>query len=183
LTGRASAVPLLGADAPETPGAPYRPKFLNPHQWKTLSVLCGLIIPADDRSGSATQAGVPEFIDDFANLRGEKVQTMLSGGLAWLDWRCNRDYANDFADCAPAEQTEALDSIAYPEKAKPEDSFGVTFFGELRGLIMEGFYTSKEGIQDLQYKGNQMVMDWEGCPENVTSRLGVNYSNWEHWKS
>lgn len=180
LVARASAGPLFGADAPD---ASYQPKFLNPHQWKTLSVLCELIIPADDRSGSATQAGVPAFIDDFANLRGEKVQTTLSGGLAWLDWRCNRDYANDFVDCTSVQQTAVLDSIAYPEKAKPEDSFGVIFFGELRGLIMEGFYTSKEGIQDLQYMGNKMVADWEGCPENVTSRLGVNYSHWEHWKS
>ncbi|MGH9378373.1 MAG: gluconate 2-dehydrogenase subunit 3 family protein [Terriglobia bacterium] len=182
LAARALAAPLSG-DAPETPGAPYQPKALNPHQWKTLSILCGLIIPADDRSGSATQAGVPEFIDDFVNLRGEKVQTMLSGGLAWLDWRCNQDYANDFANCTAAQQTAMLDRIADREKAKPEDAFGAAFFMELRGLIMEGFYTSKLGIQDLQYMGNQMVADWEGCPENVTSRLGVNYSHWEHWKS
>lgn len=183
LAARASAAPLFGAGAQDAPGASYQPKFLNPHQWKTVVLLCGLIIPADERSSSAADAGVPEFIDDFANLRGEKMQTMLSGGLAWLDWRCNRDYAHDFVDCTATQQKETLDSIAYPEKAKPEDAFGVIFFSELRNLIMEGFYTSKEGIKDLQYMGNKMVADWEGCPENVTSRLGVNYSHWKHWKS
>lgn len=175
-----AATPAAGAQ-PEDSGAAYQPKFLNPHQWKSVSRLCELIIPADERSASAKDAGVPAVIDDFANLRGDRMQTMLSGGLAWLDWRCNRDYANDFVDCTPAQQTEMLDRIAYPEKAKPEDAFGAVFFTEIRSAIMEGFYTSKEGIKDLQYMGNKMVADWEGCPKNVTEALGVNYSDWEYW--
>lgn len=177
----ASAVAAYPPPALPAPGATYQPKFLNPHQWQTLSILCDMIIPADSHSASATDAGVPAFIDDYANLRGDKVKTMLSGGIAWLDWRCNRDYANDFSACTSDQRKAVLDSIAYPEKAKPEDTFGATFFTELRGAVMEGFYSSKEGVKDLQYLGNKMVSHWEGCPENVTERLGVNYSNWLHW--
>lgn len=181
LAAQAQAAPQRSGDESRT--APYKPKALDAHQWKTLSILCDLIIPADSHSGSATQAGVPEFIDDFLNLRGEKIQAMMSGGLAWLDWRSNQDYGHNFAGCTEAQQKELLDRIAFPAKARPGDSFGTAFFTPLRGLVMEGFYTSKMGIEDLQYMGNQMVADWEGCPENVTTRLGVDYSNWEHWTS
>src|ERR1039457_7311452 len=41
----------------------YRRKVFDDHQWRTAQVLCDLIIPADEHSGSATAAGVPEFID------------------------------------------------------------------------------------------------------------------------
>jgi gluconate 2-dehydrogenase gamma chain len=175
--GLATPAPALPfASGKESPAAQYKPKVLDARQWKTLSILCDLIIPADGHSGSATQAGVPEFIDDFLNLRGEKIQAMMSGGLAWLDWRSNQDYGNDFAGCTETQQKELLDRIAFPAKARPGDTFGAAFFTPLRGLVMEGFYTSKMGIEDLQYMGNQMVADWEGCPQNVTTRLGVDYS-------
>src|SRR3954447_24806883 len=58
-------LPLPAAARAAGPSGTYQRKVFNDHQWKTVSVLCDLIIPADDRSGSATQAGVPEFIDDW----------------------------------------------------------------------------------------------------------------------
>ena len=44
-------------------GAPYKPKFFTAHEWATVRVLVDIIIPKDERSGSATDAGVPEFMD------------------------------------------------------------------------------------------------------------------------
>ena len=40
-------------------GVAYKPKFFTPHEWETVRVLVDLIIPRDERSGSATDAGVP----------------------------------------------------------------------------------------------------------------------------
>ena len=53
-------------------------------------MLCDLIIPADERSVSASQAGVPEFIDDWIQFRTEQDGNMnlraeIFGGLMWLD--------------------------------------------------------------------------------------------------
>ena len=180
MAASVSAASLDGGEA--VPPAAFTPKALDPHQWKTLSVLCDLIIPEDGHSGSATQAGVPEFSDDFLEVRGEKYKTEMAGGLAWLDLRCNHEFGRDFVDCTGAEQQQMLNRIAYPGKSKPEDAYGAAFFMPLRDLIMDGFYTSEIGIADLQYQGNKMVAHWDGCPENVTSRLGVDYSNWRHWK-
>src|ERR1051326_325750 len=44
-------------------GAAFQPKFFTPQEYETVRVLVDLIIPKDERSGSATDAGVPQFMD------------------------------------------------------------------------------------------------------------------------
>src|ERR1035441_2452240 len=53
------------AAPPAPPKTADRREVSHDHQWRTAQVLCDLIIPADEHSGSATAAGVPEFIDDW----------------------------------------------------------------------------------------------------------------------
>jgi hypothetical protein len=178
VPGVAAASPSTGAGEAE-----YTPMVFNPHQWKTLQVLSDLILPADGRSGSATEAGVPAFIDDWLHLNGGLLKTQVLGGLVWIDMESNRLFALDFAACSEAQQKQILDRIAYPGKAAPEDSGAVASFNHIRGLVLAGFYSSKMGVEDLQYQGNKMLESWNGCPESATSRLGVDYTHWDHWES
>lgn len=178
VPGVAAASPAARAGAAE-----YAPKVFSSQQWKTLQVLSDLILPADGRSGSATQAGVPAFIDDWLALNGGLLKTEVLGGLTWIDMESNRLFALDFAACSEAQQKQILDRIAYPAKAAPGDSGAVASFNHIRDLVLGGFYTSKMGVGDLQYQGNKMLESWDGCPESATSRLGVDYSHWEHRES
>ena len=66
-----------------------------------------------------------------------------------------------------------LDDIAWPAKAKPELSHGVTFFNRMRDMTAAGFFSSKMGVEDLQYTGNVMVPEWKGCPDEAHRKLGV----------
>jgi hypothetical protein len=66
-----------------------------------------------------------------------------------------------------------LDRIAYPKEAAPEDAAGVTFFNEMRDLVVSGFFSSKMGVKDLPYLGNQMLTEWNGCPPEVLEKLGL----------
>ncbi len=154
--------------------AGYQRKVLNEHEWKTVNVLCDLIIPADERSGSASQAGVPAFIDDWLNFKGGELLAEIRGGLTWLDIECNQRFEHNFVDCAPAQQNETLDRIAYPAKASPRDSNYVAFFNHLRDLVVGGFFSSEVGVKDLPYLGNKVVTDWEGCPPNVLATIEKN---------
>ena len=158
--------------------AEYAPKVFTAHQWKTLHVLSDLILPAEGHSGSATVAGVPEFIDDWLTLQDDLLKTEVLGGLTWIDMECNRHFGRDFAACSEAQQKQILDRIAYPAKAAPEDSGVAASFNHIRDPVLEGFYTSKMGVEELKYKGNEMLESWDGCPEAATSRLGVDYTNW-----
>ncbi len=151
----------------------YQPKIFDPQEWKTVHVLCDLIIPADERSASATAAGVPEFIDDWLDFqRGELLPT-IRGGLAWLDIECNRQFHNDFTDATDSQRKQILDRVAYPKKAAPRDANAVTFFNRFRDLVVSGFFTSETGIRDLPYLGNEPRSEWQGCPSSVLTQLGL----------
>ncbi len=161
------------ASAAEQSPAAYQPKVLSDHEWKTIRLLSDLIIPADEPSGSATEAQVPEFIDDWLEFSGGGLLAEIRGGLTWLDMECNRQFGRDFLDCSEAQQKQLLDRIAYPQKAAPEDANAVAFFNRLRDLVVSGFFSSKMGVKDLPYLGNTMVRDWEGCPPAVLAKLGL----------
>lgn len=143
----------------------YVPKFFSEHAFKTLQSLCAAIIPADDESKGAVEAGAPEFID---LLTSENVdyQVALGGGLMWLDNTCIDRYENAYLDCTPQQQREILDQIAYRKNARHERSLepGVEFFSFLRKLTADGFFTSEIGIAYLGYIGNTYVQDFPGCP-------------------
>ena len=162
--------------------AAFKPKFFTPHEWATVRVLVDLIIPKDERSGSATDAGVPEFMDYLMLDRpvtGEsdrtRRQTAMRGGLRWLDGECRRRVKKNFVDCAPAERAAVLDDIAWPERAKdnPAITNGVAFFSSFRDLTASGFWSSKIGVEDLQYMGNVANPSWEGCPAEALTHLGL----------
>jgi gluconate 2-dehydrogenase gamma chain len=148
-------------------------KFFDEHEMKTIATLSDIIIPKDEVSGSATDAGVPDFIEFMAKDR-PGYQLPLRGGIKWLDLQCMRRYDADFVSCTPAQQTEMIDEIAYPEKAKPEMQHGVSFFNTMRDLTACGFFTSKIGLADIGYMGNR-PNQWNGVPQDVLDQYGMQY--------
>lgn len=176
-------------------GITFRPKFFTNHEYRTVRVLVDIIIPKDERSGSATEAGVPEFMDFMmtdppAPLRPTALrqgfssqellsarQTAMRGGLAWLDMECARRFDRTFRTCTEAARKQVLEDIAWPATARPELSHGVAFFNSFRDLTATGFWTSKTGIEDLEFQGNVFVGEWTGCPEGALKKLGVKYDD------
>ena len=157
-------------------GAPYEPKQFTPHEWETVRILVDLIIPKDERSGSATEAGVPEFMD-FMLGDDPGLAVPVHGGLAWLDHECVDRYGKSFVACGEAERAAVLDDIAWPRKAKPQHGSGVAFFNKFRDLTASGFFSSRLGVQDLRYIGNTFVSEWKGCPPDALAKLGVRYED------
>ena len=179
ILGIAPAAAAAQTQAGHTHAAPpapakqaYQRKVFDDHQWRSMQVLCDLIIPADEHSGSATAAGVPEFIDDWLDFRAREdgnqdLAAGVLGGLAWLDLESARLFQKDFAVAAPAEQKQILDRIAWPARAAAEDSRWAAFFTHFRDLTVSGFFSSKMGVADLPYLGNKAVAEWQGCDPKV----------------
>jgi hypothetical protein len=153
----------------------FAEKFFDAHEMKTIAVLVDIIIPKDETSGSATDAGVPDFIEFIAKDM-PRYQLPLRGGLKWLDVQCMKQFNGDFASLAAAQQIQMLDQIAYPELAKPEMQQGVAFFNTMRDLTACGFFSSKMGMADLGYKGNTPNV-WDGVPKEVLEQYGVKYDD------
>lgn len=153
---------------------PFQPAFFTAHEWRTVRVLADLVLPADERSGSATDAGVPEFMD-FMLMERESLQIPIRGGLRWLDAESVERFGGPFVELPAERQGTLLDDIAWPTRARPEVAPGVEFFSAFRDLTASGFFSSKVGMEDLQYMGNRAVAEWTGCPPEAIERLGVSY--------
>lgn len=145
-------------------------QFFTTHELATIGVLSDIIIPADGTSGSATDAGVPEFIE-FMVKDIPAYQTPMRGGLKWLDVQCQRRYGHAFVQCDDTQQLQLVDEIAYPAKAKPEMAQGVAFFSLMRNLTASGFFTSEMGVKDIGYAGNRPGV-WDGVPDDVLEAHG-----------
>jgi len=153
---------------------PFAPAFFTAEELATVKVLADLVIPRDDRSGSATDAGVPEFMDFILN-ENSGMQTPFRGGLAWINTEAGERFGKGFTAVTEAQRRAILDDIAWPKKAKPEFSQGVAFFNRFRDMTASGFFSSKVGVEDLKYIGNEFVMEWKGCPPEALAKLGVSY--------
>lgn len=149
----------------------WKSQFFTDHEFETVRQLANLVIPADERSGNAEDAGVPQFIDFMMLDRPEK-QTPMRGGLNWLDMQCLKRYDNEFINCTEAQKKDMLDDIAYPDEAAPDMKAGVNFFNRFRDLVASGFWSSKIGIEDIGYMGNT-AYNWEGCSKEALKHLNL----------
>ena len=171
----------------------YKVKAFKPNEYKTLQRLAVIIVPADDVSGSALDAGAPEFIDTLSS-QNPALAGIFHGGLAWLDAEMRKRFQKTFLAASPAQQTEMLDLLVTAEKAEtarrseellyrrtPDyQAFsgytvkrasdlgpGVTFFDWVRRMTVDAFYTSPIGIKDLGYKGNRAWSKYEVPRESI----------------
>jgi len=145
-------------------------EYFNADEMNLLGILSDIIIPADDKSGSASKAGVPDFIDFMAKDVPE-MQVKLRGGLAWMSFEAQSRFGKGFDEITAEERLSIVDDVAYPEKNKEEFTAGKKFFGLLRFLTLTGFYTSKEGLNDLDYQGN-VANNWDGVPDDELKKHG-----------
>ncbi len=154
----------------------FTSNFLTQHEFATVTTLTEMILPADSRSGGASSAGVPEFID-FMMLDQPDRQRAMRNGLRWLDTECRQRFEQSFVDCSDEERARLLDDIAWPERTSENLEEGVRFFSNIRDLTATGFWTSQEGIDDLRYLGNRYLTNWQGCPPDALAKLGVRYED------
>jgi len=166
--------PVPAAEAATSPPGTL---FFTTHELATVRVLADYVIPKDARSGSATDAKAPEFIDAMLADKetSEGAKTAMRGGLAWLDQESRNRFGKTFIAATDAQRRQILDDIAWPKKARPEMSQGVAFFNRFRDATASAFFSSAMGWQDLRYVGNVFNPNWNGCPQPALDKLGVSY--------
>jgi gluconate 2-dehydrogenase gamma chain len=179
FTWSEAAVKRAQAAHQSASAAAEAPRFFSESEWRTVRILCDLVLPPDDRSVGAVEAGVPEFIDFMmmdAEVPGRRErQVAMRGGLAWIDYRSSKRFGQSFEQASDVQRKAVLDEIAWPESAASDVSQGVAFFNSFRDLVATGFWSSKAGIEDLDYRGNRFVPEWTGCPDEALRHLGVKY--------
>jgi len=145
----------------------YTPKCFTEHEFLTLRRLSDLIIPADEHSPGALQAGAAEWIDYMAATSPELAE-IYTGGMGWLDHEMQKRYGASFLDSKPDQQTVLLDVIAYRKNESSETAPGIKFFAWVRKMVADAYYTSPIGIKDLGYMGNT-AMSHFSVPEQAVA--------------
>jgi hypothetical protein len=159
----------------------YKPGDLWPltftkEQHREVVALCDVIIPADDKSPSASSVGVPDFIDEWISAPYPEQtadKQIVIEGLGWLEDESKKRFQKVFADLTAEQQHQICEDICYAPKAKPEFKSAADFFAKLRNLTAGGFYTTPTGWKDLQYIGNVPLTQFDGPPPEVLAHLGL----------
>jgi len=154
-------------------------RFFAADELETLRLLADMILPRDERSGSASEAGAVEYIDFVVGEAEAAAQQAARDGLRWFDEECQRRFQRPFAGCDEAQRSELLGAIAWPARARSELRPAVEFFSHLRDLTAAAFFSSRLGILDLGYQGGVAVSEWRGAPEAALRELGVSYDEWD----
>jgi hypothetical protein len=140
----------------------------------TLAALCDTIIPADSRSPSASAVGVPAWINEYVSFENnQNALVRVRGGLVWLNLESNRRFGRPFVRLTQSERAQICDDICYTARAKPEFRTAALFFDQVRDLTAVGFYTTREGMQDLGYIGNVALPRFPEVSAEIRARLGV----------
>jgi gluconate 2-dehydrogenase gamma chain len=148
----------------------YKPKALNAHEYKTLEKLADFIVPTDETSGGAVEAGAPEWIDLLASQNPE-LRAIYTGGIAWLDRAMERQHQTDFLGAPENQQRAMLDLIAYRKNESPELGPGIKFFDWARKMVVDAYYTSPIGIKAIGYIGNTALAKFEVPREAIDYAL------------
>ncbi|MGA7413160.1 MAG: gluconate 2-dehydrogenase subunit 3 family protein [Bryobacteraceae bacterium] len=149
-------------------GAPSDTFFREP-DFASLSRISDLIIPPTDTAG-AIQAGVPLYIDRVVSTNPAH-QELVAEGLRYLDTEAQRlNGQGKFLALNEAHQLAILGPLCEAYDRDPTSTQlprPVQFFGLIKSLTADGYYTSRPGlIDELGYKGNHALPSYPSCPEH-----------------
>ncbi len=157
----------------------YEYVFFTPDELAAIRILADMIIPRDEVSGSATDAGTVEYVDFILSVSNDEIQQGWRDGLAWLDAECRRRFTNGYVACTDEQRGQIVDDIAWPRRAREEFTEQVEWFNTVRNLVGSGFFSSEMGVRDLGYIGNVFNPNWQGAPLEALDELGVSYGEWD----
>lgn len=154
-------------------------RFFNETELATVRLLADMVIPRDEKSGGATDAGSVEYMDFVLAESGDQAKQAWHDGLRWFDEECGRRFQKPFVQGDDAQRAAVLDDIAWPARSREELRQAAQFFNRVRDLTASAFFSSRMGVEDLGYIGNVFIPVWRGAPDEALRELGVSYDEWD----
>jgi hypothetical protein len=144
------------------PEGPYTPRSFSAAEFETISQVAERIIPATDTPG-AIGAGVPRYIDQVVTTNPEHKKR-FQDGLKWLDKESGRRFKKKFVKLSEAQQVEILTPLSEAVDSGREPGAGEKFFGLVKRMTADGYYTSQVGlVRELGYAGNTVLEKFPSC--------------------
>jgi hypothetical protein len=142
----------------------YMPRALTPAEYRVVDHLVDVILPADETSPGAHEAGVARYID-IVLLYGDKA-TLASwqSGVKAVDAAAREAHARSFIEITGEQRTGIVRMMAANE-TNPVTQLE-RFFETVKRLAVEAFYLSTTGKQSLGYKGDAAILRFSGCTDH-----------------
>ncbi len=156
LSQKLNALPVAAMDhmqaAPAAPTATaYTLQFFNQEESRFLDQLMEMIIPADEHSPGAHEAGTNLFADLMVATSSDGVKHQWKDGI-----RLIREEAKG------SSLAEAVRKAAVSEENPQTDL--QRFFVMLKQMTINGYYTSATGIhKEMEYVGNTYLAAFPEC--------------------
>jgi gluconate 2-dehydrogenase gamma chain len=141
---------------------PTKPLYFTRREFAILDALTEMIIPADEHSPGAHDAGVAAYIDrTVAEAFLPENKTSWRKGLAAMDAFSSEMNGKPFLEANKQHQTELLTKVASAEENPKSEA--EKFFTQLKQTTAFAYYSSSIGIhQDMEYKGNVLLDKFVG---------------------
>jgi len=152
------------------------PLIMTPAQRRLAGILSDLILPADERSPSASAIGVVDFVDEWVSAPypvHQQDRAIVLDGFVWLDAEATRRRGLAFSDLGASDQLVICDSICDVSRAAPALAMPARAFARYRDLTAGAYYSSPAGRKDLGYIGNVSLPRFDGPPAALLKALGL----------
>lgn len=167
--------PLYDPDYSKSMAGPWE-RLFSKEELELVSLLADWILPKDELGPSATEVGVPEFINEWISAPYPEQKEhceIVRGGLSWVNTESFRRHGSAFSEAGREQQQALLEDIANPQP-KPEHAVGGAFFKLFRQLCLGGYYTHSSTWKQLGYAGNISVAGpYPGVPQKILDKLGL----------
>jgi hypothetical protein len=84
-------------------------------------------------------------------------------GLTWIGDVAQKHHAKAFLELQPEQQIAILEAVSDQRPDKQTQNPGTRFFDFLKAEAVRGFYTSRTGLKELDFKGNAFYARSPGC--------------------
>jgi hypothetical protein len=177
------------AQAEQPRSTPHKPEFFSPPEYAIIRQIAALILGEEANSPASENAAA--WIDLRAShsaavreaalsldplhhalavsfygavavreMESYDPQKICREGLAWLAEKGN------FLSLNTDSQIATLDSISDARPDKHLENAGTRFFAYIKSEVIKGFYTSRAGLRELDFKGNGFYASSPGCKTN-----------------
>ena len=141
--GTAAATPLVQI------ATAYRPRNFSSDQFRLVTTLVEMIIPATDTPAAAA-AGVDRIVDETLSNDLE-TRAKFRQGLVLLE-------AEKFSERDQDDRVRLLAEFSNSDGEKGE------FFALLKDMTIDGYYSTETGmVRELGYRGNTFLKEFPGC--------------------
>jgi Gluconate 2-dehydrogenase subunit 3 len=127
-------------------------------------------LPAEQRALTVAYFGSEGPVHGLETFEPERV---CRDGLAWLDEESKRRFAKRFVGAEPRGQVEIVMALSDVRPDMSAVHAGTRLFAFIKAECIRGFYTSRVGLNELDYKGNAFYGESPRCGLTFSPRAPV----------